>query len=158
MVENARTCITGLNVPNTALEAFGNIAKIKIKTFQYIKTKAQAKKLQCEKHWDENNEDLKDAPVFDIGIVDNHYIPMLDVNVSANAIKKYESIKHKKNFWVPVKNQKKKDSLWLIYEMLERKDTFFREMPNNEANMATLHYGSKKNLEVSTERVMALCQ
>jgi hypothetical protein len=31
-----------------------------------------------------------------------------DVNVSANAIKKYESIKHKKNFWVPVKNQKKK--------------------------------------------------
>ena len=75
------------------------------------------------------------------------YIPMLDVNVSANAIKKYESVKHKKNWWVHVKNQIKKDSLWLIYEMLERKDTFFREMPNNEANMATLHYGSKKHLE-----------
>jgi len=90
---------------------------------------------------------LKDSPVFDIGIVDSHYIPMLDVNVSANAIKKYESIKHKKNFWVPVKNQKKKDSLWLIYEMLERKDTFFRDMPNDEAHMATLNYGSKKNLE-----------
>ena len=31
--------------------------------------------------------------------------------------------------------------------MLERKDTFFRDMPNDEAHMATLHYGSKKNLE-----------
>ena len=72
---------------------------------------------------------------------------MLDVNVSANAIKKFEIIKHKSNFWVPIKKQKKKDSLWLIHEMFERKDQFFRDIPNDEAHMATLHFGSKKNLE-----------
>ena len=60
VLENARTCITGMNVPKTALKKFCNIAKIKIKTYQYIKVKAQAKKLQCEKHWDETNSDLKD--------------------------------------------------------------------------------------------------
>jgi hypothetical protein len=76
---------------------------------------------------------LKDAPLFNIGIVDNHYIPLLDVNVSANAIKNYEKVKHKKNFWIPVKNQKKKGSLWLIHEMLERNDTFFRDMPIDES-------------------------
>jgi hypothetical protein len=42
---------------------------------------------------------------------------------------------------------KKKDSLWLIHEMLERNDTFFRDMPIDEAHMATLHFGSKKNSE-----------
>jgi hypothetical protein len=31
--------------------------------------------------------------------------------------------------------------------MLERKETFFRDIPNDEAFMATLHFGSKKNLE-----------
>ena len=31
--------------------------------------------------------------------------------------------------------------------MLERNDTFFRDMPIDEAYMATLHFGSKKNLE-----------
>jgi hypothetical protein len=72
---------------------------------------------------------------------------MLDLDVSANAIKKIEEVKHKKIFWQPVKKQKGKDSLWLIHEMLDRKDTFFRDMPIDEAHMATLHFGSKKNLE-----------
>ena len=147
VLQNARTCITGLNVPTSALKKFCDIAKIRIKIYFYIKPASQAKKLKTEIHWDEKNIALKDAPLFNIGIVDNHYIPMLDINVSANAIKKFEEIKHKSNFWIPVKKQQKKDSLWLIHEMLDRKDQFFRDIPNDEAHMATLHFGSKKNLE-----------
>ena len=35
--------------------------------------------------------------------------------------------------------------------MLKRKDIFFRDMPIDDAHMATLHYGSKKNLEFEGE-------
>ena len=31
--------------------------------------------------------------------------------------------------------------------MLDRKEQFFRDIPIDEAHMATLHFGSKKNLE-----------
>ena len=35
--------------------------------------------------------------------------------------------------------------------MLQRKEQFFREIGIDESHMATLHYGSKKNLEFEGE-------
>jgi hypothetical protein len=46
---------------------------------------------------------------------------------------------------------KRKKILWVLYEMLQRKEQFFREIGIDEAHMATLHYGSKKNLEFEGE-------
>ena len=103
--------------------------------------------------WDSTNECLKDAPLFEIGIIDNHYIAYKDTDISKYAIQNYEKVKHKTNWWLPSKKQgtKGKSILWVLKEMLERKEQFFREIGIDEAHMATLHYGSKKNLEFEGE-------
>ena len=80
-------------------------------------------------------------------------LSMITILLSKYAIENYEKVKSKTNWWEPAKKQgtKGKNMLWCLYEMLERKDQFFREIPINDAHMATLHYGSKKNLEFEGE-------
>ena len=148
----ARTCITGLHVPKSSLKEFCNIAKIKIKLYWYEK-KTKQKQLKNQDMWDKTNEWLKNAPLFEIGIIDNHYIPYLNTDISKYAIQNYEKVKSKTNWWLPAKKQrtKGKNILWVLDEMLQRKDQFFREIPIDDAHMATLHYGSKKNLEFEGE-------
>ena len=150
----ARTAITGLFVPKSALKQFCDIAKIRIKLYWYEnRTMGERKQLKNQDMWDKNSDDLKDAPLFEIGIIDKHYIAYKDTNISKYAIQNYEKVRSKTNWWLPAKKQgtKGKNMLWCLYEMLERKDQFFREIPINDAHMATLHYGSKKNLEFEGE-------
>jgi len=59
----ARTCITGLFVPKSALKEFCDIARIKIKLYWYENDTKQGKKLKNANMWDKTNECLKDAPV-----------------------------------------------------------------------------------------------
>jgi hypothetical protein len=37
------------------------------------------------------------------------------------------------NWWLPTKKQKAKTISWVLHEMLERKEQFFREIPINDA-------------------------
>jgi hypothetical protein len=150
----ARTAITGLFVPKSALKQFCDIAKIRIKLYWYEnRTIGERKQLKNQQMWDKNSDDLKDAPLFEIGIIDKHYTAYEDTNISKYATENYEKVKNKTNWWLPLKKQrtKCKSFVWVLYEMLERKEQFFREIPINDAHMATLHYGSKKNLEFEGE-------
>ena len=70
----ARTCITGLFVPKSALKEFCDIARIKIKLYWYENDTKQGKKLKNANMWDKTNECLKDAPMFEIGIIDSHSV------------------------------------------------------------------------------------
>jgi hypothetical protein len=113
----------------------------------------QGKKLKNSQMWDGNSDDLKDAPMFEIGIIDNHYVPYMNTDISKNAIENYDKVKNQQKWWLPAKrsNTKGKNILWVLHEMLQRKKQFFREIGIDEAHMATLHYGSKKNLEFKGE-------
>ena len=50
-------------------------------------------------------DDLKDAPLFEIGIIDKHYIAYKDTNISKYAIQNYEKVRSKTNWWLPAKKQ-----------------------------------------------------
>jgi hypothetical protein len=52
--------------------------------------------------------------LFEIGIIDKHYIAYKDTNISKYAIENYEKIKSKTNWWLPVKKQKGKNALWVL--------------------------------------------
>jgi hypothetical protein len=57
------------------LKQLCDIAKIRIKLYWYEnRTRGEGKQLKDKKMWDKNSDDLKDAPLFEIGIIDKHYI------------------------------------------------------------------------------------
>jgi hypothetical protein len=82
VLQQARTCITGLFVPKSALEACleesCDICRIKIQLYWYDDGyKKRGKQGKHADMWDENNDNLKDAPLSKIGIIANHYIAYL---------------------------------------------------------------------------------
>ena len=87
----ARTCITGLFLPKSALKEFCDIARIKIKLYWYENNTKKGKKMKNANMWDSTNECLKDAPLFEIGIIDNHHIAYKNtilVNMQLKIMKK----------------------------------------------------------------------
>ena len=58
--------------------------------------------------WDKTNECLKDAPLFEIGIIDDQYIAYKNTDISKYAIENYEKVKHKTNWWLPSKKTRQK--------------------------------------------------
>ena len=99
----ARTCITGLFVPKSALKEFCDIARIKIKLYWWYENNTkQGKKLKNANMWDKTNECLKDAPLFEIGIIEDHYIAYKNTDITKYAIENYEKVKHKNKLVVTI--------------------------------------------------------
>ena len=91
-----------------------------------------------KKMWDKNSDDLKDAPLFEIGLIDKHHIAYKDTNNSKYAIENYAKVKSKTKWWLPVKKQKGKNALWVLHEMLKRKDIFFQRYANRRRTYGNL--------------------
>jgi hypothetical protein len=121
------------------LKQFCDIAKIRIKLYWYEnRTRGEGKQLKDKTMWDKNSDDLKNAPLFEIGIIDKHHVAYKDTNISKYAIENYEKVKSKTKWWLPVKKQKGKNALWVLHEMLKRKDTFYQRYDNRRRTYGNL--------------------
>jgi hypothetical protein len=89
-------------LPKSALKEFCDIARIKIKFYWYENDTKQGKKLKNANMWDTTNECLKDAPVFEIVIIDNHYIAYKNTDISKYSIENYEKVKNQKKMVVSI--------------------------------------------------------
>ena len=160
-LHDAKQAVTGLFVPKAKLMTFASIAKIRIRLSYYKKRGGKGKyadsmKIASENHWDEKDPKTAEQPLYDVAFIDDHYISLHKTEICRYGLANYDELKGVDAWWEYTERNKKKpgrglSTLEVVHYMLENRDKWFDDIPNDDAFMSTLHFDKRKNREYEGE-------
>jgi hypothetical protein len=117
---------------------------------------ADSMKIVAENHWDEKNPETADQPLYDVAFIDDHYISLHKTEICRYGLANYDELKGNDAWWQHTERNKKKagrglSTLEVVHYMLENRDKWFDDIPNDVVFMNTLHFDSRKNKEYEGE-------